>query len=98
MNTITPVKLDDKLSFGIECAEKKARLIVYESGVEKVCRKETLKNLASFIQSGDNQLFKGRLRLHKKGTEIAIEVKGKLVGQIESERFESYLDALRRVG
>ena len=94
MNTITPVKLDDKLSFGIECAAKKARLIVYESGVEKVCRKETLKDLASFIQSGDSQLFKGRLRLYKNGADIAIEVKGELVGQIDKERFERYLDSL----
>jgi len=71
--------------------DKKARLVVYNNGVENVCRKSTLKDLAVFMQSGENHLFKGRLQLHKVNSSINILVKGSKVGEIPVSGFLSYL-------
>jgi len=46
---MTVFKLDDELSFTIECCEKRARLIVYKNGREDVCRKETFGKLKRFL-------------------------------------------------
>jgi hypothetical protein len=76
------IKLKDRYVFDIEIKGKNARLLVYDGGVEKVCRKTTLKALFGFIQTGENHLFKGRLQLIKKAGTLAIAVKGELVGEI----------------
>lgn len=57
------IKLNGDYSFGVEESGKNLRLIVYNNGVEKVCRKYSPKKLRDFLQSNDNQLFKGRLQL-----------------------------------
>jgi len=84
--------LDEHLAFAVEFHGKKLRLIVYEDGVEKVCRKETLKNLKAFIKSGENHLFKGRLQLSKIDIDTAVLVKGKLLGTFNSQRFLDWID------
>ena len=85
------LKLDNRYDLAIENAGNKARLVVYNNGVENVCRKSTLKKLAMFIQSSENHLFKGRLQLHKANGGLNILVKGSKVGEIPIPGFISYL-------
>jgi hypothetical protein len=84
--------LNNQQQLGIEPLDKRVRLIVYNNGVENVCRKEHIKNLERFIQSGDNHLFKGRLQLHKNDDAIAIKVKGHIVGSVSNEAFKYCLE------
>lgn len=91
MQTMNVLKLDNGYDLAIENADKQARLVVYNNGVENVCRKSTLKNVAAFIQSGENHLFRGRLQLHKENGMINIIVKGNKVGEIPISGFISYL-------
>lgn len=86
------IKLDDRYDLAIEISGKNTRLVMYDNGVEKVCRKTTLKSLFEFIQSGENHLFKGRLQLFKNPDAIAIEVKGRVVGEITAETLLNYLE------
>jgi len=88
------LKLDNGYDLVIESTCKKARLVVYNNGVENVCRKSTLKNVAAFMQSGENHLFKGRLQLHKVNGSITIMVKGSKVGEISIPGFLDYLQQL----
>lgn len=81
------ITLDETLQFGVENCGKKHRLIVYNNGVENVCRKESIKKLRQFIISDEKTLFGGRLRLHKNIAGIAIEVKGKIEGIIKVDDF-----------
>jgi len=86
------LKLDNEHAFSIENLDKQVRLVVYNNGVENVCRKSTLKNLTTFIQSGDNHLFKGRLQLNKMTDGIGVVVKDSLVGKITIEDFMNCLE------
>ncbi|MDB5088678.1 MAG: hypothetical protein JWR09_2672 [Mucilaginibacter sp.] len=86
------LKLDNEHAFSIENLDKQVRLVVYNNGVENVCRKSTLKNIGRFIQSGDNHLFKGRLQLNKMTDGIGVVVKDSLVGKITMEDFMNCLE------
>ena len=86
------IKLDNEYSFTIENLDKQVRLVVYNKGVENVCRKSTLKNLVGFIQSGEDHLFKGRLQLKKTGDGIDVLVKNHLVGKINMDDFINCLE------
>ncbi len=86
------LKLSSELSFAIEPLEKRVRLVVYNNGVENVCRMESIKNLENFIQSGDSHLFKGRLQLYKNAANIVVEVKGEIAGVIRSTEFIKLLE------
>jgi len=88
------LKLDNGYDLAIENTDKKARLVVYNNGVENVCRKSTLKNVATFMQSGENHLFKGRLQLHKVNGSVNIMVNGSKVGEISVSGFLEYLQQL----
>ena len=82
------IKFNDGLSFWIEHTEKQARLVIYKDGVENVCRKSTIRKLRQFIQSDEQQLFKGRLQLVRDiSGMIAVEVKGKVAGVVPAEDF-----------
>lgn len=85
------IKLKNGHTLSIENDTKKLRLIVYINGVENVCRKSTKKELSSFIQSNEDQLFKGRLQLIKDEVGISIWVKGKNEGEISAADLLNYL-------
>lgn len=89
------IHLNKDYQFAIEPSGKRVRLVVYQAGVEKVCRLEMEKNLKNFIRSGDELLFKGRLQLKKGRGEIAILVKGNQAGTISNERFTEMLDTVK---
>lgn len=86
------IKLDNEHSFAIENLDKQVRLVVYNNGVENVCRKSTIKNIVTFIQSGEDHLFKGRLQLNKGPRGISVVVKGAVVGEISPEDFINCLE------
>ncbi|WP_428328769.1 hypothetical protein [Mucilaginibacter sp.] len=88
---MTRLKLNNYQDFAIELLEKQARLIVYNNGVENVCRKERISKLKHFAQSTDDHLFKGRLQLHKSEVGIAVIVKGEIAGFISAEAFMNNL-------
>jgi len=88
------LKLDNGYDLAIESTGKMARLVVYNDGVENVCRKSTLKNVTAFMQSGENHLFKGRLQLHKVNGSLNVMVKGSKVGEISIPGFLDYLQRL----
>ena len=85
MQTMDQIALKNGYFLGIERIESRARLVIFEGNVEKVCRKESVKKLKDFVQSGENQLFKGRLQLHKNPAGISVLVKGEIVGEICGE-------------
>ncbi|MDF2431079.1 MAG: hypothetical protein JWP44_710 [Mucilaginibacter sp.] len=89
---MTDLILNDDLKIDVEHHKKQVHLIVFEAGVENVCRKESLKNLSRFIHSDEAHLFKERLQLHKSTAGIATIVKGKSVGNINTEEFINCLE------
>jgi hypothetical protein len=89
------LKLNDDTVLSIELHEKRARLVVYKRGVENVCRIESIKNIIGFVESNNQQLFKGRLRLHKASGSIDVEVKGKLEGNIAACDLMTCLNAVK---
>jgi len=86
------IKLDNEHSFAIENLDKQVRLVVYNNGVENVCRKSTIKSIEAFIQSGEDHLFKGRLQLNKRSGGISVVVKGAVVGEIPFKNFINCLE------
>ncbi len=92
---MTLLKLNNGLLLGIECYEKRARLVVYKNGVENVCRKESFKNLMRFVQADTGRLFKGRLQLFKSLSGIDIRVKGELTGTVEADDFKDCLEHVK---
>jgi len=86
------LKLNPGHTFAIENDGKQVRLVVYNNGVENVCRKSTIKSLIAFIQSGENHLFKGRLQLNKIPGGIGVLVKDRLVGEIPTGDFINCLE------
>jgi hypothetical protein len=92
------IKLDNEHSFAVENLDKQVRLVVYNNGVENVCRKSTIKSIEAFIQSGEDHLFKGRLQLNKRPGGISVVVKGVVVGEISREDLLNCLeDAGKRI-
>lgn len=88
-------KLSDALLLEVEPAGNRVRLVVYNGGVENVCRLESVKNIISFIRGNDIQLFKGRLQLHKADGGIAVVVKGQLEGEILVDDLMACLEAVK---
>jgi len=85
------LKLTDEYDMAIERHEKKARLVIYLNGVENVCRKGSIGQIERFFSSGDRQLFKGRLQLHKREGDLSIEVKGKSIAVVKNGKFLEFL-------
>lgn len=83
--------LTDTYSFALEHADKKLRLVIYDGDTELVCRKEERKRLDAFLLRDSDHIFKGRLQLLKKKDTIAIQVKGKVVGQLNTADFQHML-------
>ena len=86
------VKLNEALDFAVELHEKQARLVIYKNQEEYVCRKETISHLKRFLKAEEMRIFKGRLQLWKKATDIFVEVKGETVGIIPADLLENYLE------
>lgn len=78
-----PITLSQNYTLGVEPYQKlRLRLIVYQNGEVYVCRKESLYKLKQFLALNEGRAFKGRLQLLKHGDDIAVEVKGELIGNI----------------
>jgi hypothetical protein len=88
------IALNDDYQLAIGAVGKKLRLMVFQAGVENVCRLETQKNLKKFAFSGDGRLFKGRLQLQKDLHAINVLVKEKTIGAINNERFIKLIDGI----
>lgn len=83
MLIMSPIHLSQNYALGIERYEKlRLLLIVYKNGEEYVCRKESLYKLKQFLSADEGRAFKGRLQLLTHGDDIAVEVKGELIGNI----------------
>jgi hypothetical protein len=86
--------LNKDICFSIELFGKETRLVVYKNKAEWVCRKETVKNLCSFINEAESRIFKGRLQLQKIKNKINLEVKGEIVGTISAKLFQQLIPKL----
>jgi hypothetical protein len=85
------LKLNNAHSLTIEPEGKRVRVVVYNNGLEEVCRKEYLSKLIRFIGSDQEQVFKGRLRLFKTAKGIVVEVKNEIAGYISTNDFLNFL-------
>lgn len=74
-----------------EHQDKKLRLVITDGNSELACRKETKSVLKHFLSSAQNQLFKGRLQLHKSDEALTVVLKGKPVGDINPHDLEKAL-------
>ena len=77
------IQLNDAFTFAVEAHNGKLRFVVYEHNSECVCRIERRKAIELFLESTTASIFKGRLQLHKQNHEIAVEVKGEVIGIVE---------------
>lgn len=84
-------RLNKSLALSVEPYNGKLRFVVNEAGKEWVCRIERKKAIETFLQAESNSIFKGRLQLHKFKNEIAVEVKGEVVGNIPVSSFQKLL-------
>jgi len=89
-----PITLNPTHSLAIDPYEKlRLRLIIYKNDEEYVCRKESLYKLKQFLTLDEGRAFKGRLQLLKHGDDIAVEVKGELIGNISKAALLASLEA-----
>ncbi|KQC01080.1 hypothetical protein [Pedobacter sp. Hv1] len=87
--------LNNELTLSFEPLGKRVRLVVSTTANELVCRKETIKNLTSFLKLEENHLFKGRLQLNKHGDIIELNIQNKPTALISSKDFEQILNNLQ---
>lgn len=87
--------LNDQLILSFEPLGKRVRLVVSTSDEELACRKETIKNLTSFLKLEETHIFKGRLQLNKHGDIIELNIKNKPTALISSKDFEQILNNLQ---
>ena len=85
------IQLNDAFTFAVEAHNGKLRFVVYEHNSEVVCRIERRKAIELFLQSTTASIFKGRLQLHKQNHEIAVEVKGEVIGSMQLSSFQQML-------
>jgi hypothetical protein len=78
-----------------EADKNMVRLVITENGREYVCRKESFKNLETFLQTAKSNIFKGRLQLYKDPENVHVQVKGEMVGKIVVSRFQKELTELK---
>ena len=78
-------------TFNIFPHQEKLRLVVFNNDEEYVCRIESKKKLYQFLEGNDATLFKGRLQLIKNQDDIAIQVKGRILGELSIEAFRELL-------
>ena len=88
------LKLNETQWLAIQPFNKRLRLIVYNNGMEEVCRKEYTRNLRRFLLDDEPRLFKGRLQLLRGDLGINVMVKGCLIGTIDAENLLNYLGAV----
>jgi hypothetical protein len=87
---MTSIPLSNNYSVAIEPCEKlRLRLIVYKNDEEYVCRKESLYWLKQFLALDEGRAFRGRLQLLKHGDDIAVEVKGELIGTVSKTSLQT---------
>lgn len=79
-------------TFNIFPHQEKLRLVVFNNDEEYVCRIESKKKLHQFLEGNDATLFKGRLQLIKNQDDIAIQVKGRILGELSIEAFRELLN------
>jgi len=90
---MAPIPLTNDYTFTIEPYEKlRFRLIVYKNGEEYVCRKESLYRLKQFLVLDEGRVFKGWLQLLKHGDDIAVEVKGEMIGTVSKTSLQTLLE------
>ncbi len=85
------IRLNNTLRFSVEPYNGKFRFVVYENNNEHVCRIERKKAIDTFLLADTASVFKGRLQLHKHKNEIAVEVKGEVVGRVPLSSFKKML-------
>jgi hypothetical protein len=85
------LRLNKSLTLSVESYNGKLRFVINESGHEWVCRIERKKAIATFLQTESSSIFKGRLQLHKLKNEIAVEVKGEVVGTVPLSSFQKLI-------
>ncbi len=81
-------RLNKSLTLSVEPYNGQLRFVVNEAGREWICRIERKKAIDAFLQRESGSIFKGRLQLHKLKNEIAVEVKGEVVGNISVSSFQ----------
>lgn len=88
MDNIRP---DNTFTFSVEPYNRKLRFVVSGQGKGYVCRIERKKSIESFLQNENSSIFKGRLQLHKLNNEIAVEVKGEIIGNVSVSSFQKLI-------
>ncbi|SOD14202.1 hypothetical protein SAMN06297358_1455 [Pedobacter xixiisoli] len=86
------IGLNNNLIFSIEPLVNSVRLIVSEVDHEIACRKETIKNLNSFLEGDNENIFKGRLQLSKLDQDIEIIINKIPIGKIPLYSFSKLLN------
>ncbi len=86
------IRLNSMFTFSVEPYNGKLRFVVNGQGHEDVCRIERKKVIETFLQTNNTSIFKGRLQLHKTDDEIAVEVKGEVIGLLPLTTFKQLIN------
>jgi hypothetical protein len=89
------ITLRDGFALRMDTHNDKVRVIILQSGMEYVCRMETLAKLRQFTEQKEARIFKGRLQLFKEEGLINVIAKGMVAGIVEEEIFVKCLDGLQ---
>jgi S-adenosylmethionine hydrolase len=84
-------RLDNTFTFSVEPYNGKLRFVVSDQGKQSVCRIERKKTIECFLHGRNSSIFKGRLQLHKLNNDIAVEVKGEVVGNVSVSSFQKLI-------
>lgn len=88
------IELKKDYVLGLELQLSSIKLVVYKNGIKQGCRKERIKPLKYFLINQQTELFKGRLRLYKKRSDIIVKFKDQLIGSVYAKEFERVLDEM----
>lgn len=85
-------RLNKSVTLSVEPYNGKLRFVVNALGSERVCRIERKTVIETFLQTNNTSIFKGRLQLYKTDDEIAIEVKGEVIGHLPLSAFKQLIN------
>lgn len=85
------IGLDNTFTFSVEPYNGKLRFVVSVQGKEFVCRIERKKAVQSFLHKKNSNIFRGRLQLHKLNNDIAVQVKGEVIGNVPVSSFQKLI-------
>lgn len=88
------IEINSEYELGIEPEKDGVRFTLFKSGDPYVCRKANRREARAILDADNQAFFSGRLKLHKRDSQVVIRAKEERVGTIP---FESVREELEKI-